>query len=256
MSQNNSSPQTHSETNSYAAVISGVVVMLAFGVLLMGSLSNRTHVPYTPPAEVSVQPTPTLMTQLPKLNVITYNAIDVASGASQFGAVCSGCHASDARGIPGLGKNLVESEFVSDLKDDELFQFITVGRPAYDAANTTGVDMPARGGNPALTDQNLHQIIAYIRTLKDPSLISEPGSEVAALPEATRTPVPLVGTSQPFTPLDLSSLSVGAGSSGAGSQTQVPLPTIVEATSTPEPSLVPTEAASTEVAAIATETGS
>ncbi|WP_448601203.1 hypothetical protein [Thermoflexus hugenholtzii] len=43
-------------------------------------------------------------------------------------------------------------------------EFIKKGRPATDPANTTGVDMPPKGGNPALTDQDLADIIAFLRT--------------------------------------------------------------------------------------------
>lgn len=72
----------------------------------------------------------------------------------------------DGRGIPGLGKDFVESEFIPTLTDDELVAFITTGRPIWDAANTTGVDMPPKGGNPALSSEDLYAIVAYIRSLK------------------------------------------------------------------------------------------
>jgi disulfide bond formation protein DsbB len=35
----------------------------------------------------------------------------------------------------------------------------------WDPLNTTGIDMPGKGGNPALTDDNILAIIAYLRTL-------------------------------------------------------------------------------------------
>ena len=38
------------------------------------------------------------------------------------------------------------------------------GRPAYHPDNTQGVDMPPKGGNPALTDDDLLAIIAFQRT--------------------------------------------------------------------------------------------
>jgi disulfide bond formation protein DsbB len=43
--------------------------------------------------------------------------------------------------------------------------FIKTGRPASDPLNTTGVDMPPKGGNPALSDQDLADIIAFIRSI-------------------------------------------------------------------------------------------
>lgn len=41
-----------------------------------------------------------------------------------------------------------------------------VGRSLGDPLNTTGVTMPAKGNNPALTDEDLSNIVAYLRTLR------------------------------------------------------------------------------------------
>lgn len=78
---------------------------------------------------------------------------------------CSACHGLDAHGLPNLGKNLVESEFVHSLTDQDFLNFVKTGRPIWDPLNTTGVDMPARGGNPTLTDDQILEIIAYIRSI-------------------------------------------------------------------------------------------
>ena len=53
------------------------------------------------------------------------------------------------------------------MSDQELLDFIKTGRPISHPDNTTGVDMPPKGGNPALTDEQLTDIIAYIRTLHE-----------------------------------------------------------------------------------------
>jgi disulfide bond formation protein DsbB len=91
---------------------------------------------------------------------------DATAGKTKFESTCSTCHGPDAKGIPGLGKDLTTSEFGKTLPDAEFILFITKGRPASDPANTTGVDMPPRGGNPAFTDQDLADIVAYVRTLE------------------------------------------------------------------------------------------
>ncbi|MEK7783972.1 MAG: cytochrome c [Chloroflexota bacterium] len=91
---------------------------------------------------------------------------DATAGKTQFASLCATCHGPDGKGIPGLGKDLTTSEFAKALPDAEFILFITQGRPASDPANTTGVDMPPRGGNPALTDQDLADIVAYVRTLQ------------------------------------------------------------------------------------------
>lgn len=88
-------------------------------------------------------------------------------GMVLFQQSCSSCHGLEAEGIPGLGKDLRTSAFVKGLSDEELLAFIKQGRGVGDPANTTGVDMPPKGGNPALTDADLRAIIAYIRSVEE-----------------------------------------------------------------------------------------
>ncbi|MBI5670938.1 MAG: cytochrome c [Chloroflexi bacterium] len=88
----------------------------------------------------------------------------VARGQQQF-LLCSACHGPDGRGLPNLGKDLVASEFIHSQTDEELLTFIKTGRPIWDPLNTTGIDMPPKGGNPALSDEDILAIIAYIRSL-------------------------------------------------------------------------------------------
>ncbi len=98
-------------------------------------------------------------------DVAAYAPEVVAAGETAFASLCAACHGADARGLPNLGLDLVESAFVRSLSDTELRQFIIMGRPIWDPANTTGVDMPPRGGNPALSNEDILAIIAYIRSL-------------------------------------------------------------------------------------------
>jgi disulfide bond formation protein DsbB len=65
-----------------------------------------------------------------------------------------------------LGKDLTASEFVKTNSDEALVKFLAQGRPSSDPANTTKVDMPPRGGNPALKDADLLNIAAYLRSLQ------------------------------------------------------------------------------------------
>lgn len=89
----------------------------------------------------------------------------VKRSRSLYMGTCSACHAPDAKGIQGLGPDLTRNQFVKSLTDEELLEFIIKGRPANDPANKTGVEMPPRGGNPALTDDQIRDIIAYLRSL-------------------------------------------------------------------------------------------
>ena len=89
-----------------------------------------------------------------------------AAGEKVFMTTCATCHGRDAMGLPHLGKGLHYNEFVKSSDDAQMLEFLAVGRRANDPLNTTGVDMPPRGGNPALTDQDLQNVIAYVRTLQ------------------------------------------------------------------------------------------
>ncbi len=93
---------------------------------------------------------------------------DATAGETVYMGTCIACHGPDAKGVTGLGKSLhaADSEFVRGKSDDELVAFILVGRTPDDPLNTTGVGMPAKGGNPAITEQQLHDVVAYVRTLK------------------------------------------------------------------------------------------
>lgn len=88
------------------------------------------------------------------------------TGAEHYKSSCSACHGADARGIPNIGKDLVNGEFCRSQTDDQLVAFIKVGRDAGDPANTTKVAMPPKGGNPSLSESDLRSIVAHVRTLQ------------------------------------------------------------------------------------------
>jgi mono/diheme cytochrome c family protein len=90
---------------------------------------------------------------------------DVEAGKELFAGTCSACHGPGGEGVPGLGKDMTTSEFIAGKTDDELVAFVKVGRDPSDPLNTTGVAMPPKGGNPALSDDDLYDIVAFIRTL-------------------------------------------------------------------------------------------
>ena len=103
----------------------------------------------------SVPPTPTEAVSLG----------DPVAGKTQYDQLCVTCHGPVGEGMPGLGKPFTTSEFVASTDDMALLAFVKTGRPISNPANTTGIDMPPKGGNPALTDEDILNIIAYIRTL-------------------------------------------------------------------------------------------
>lgn len=132
------------------------------------TLPTQTPIPLVPPAELPAT------ISAPQGAAGSGHATTADSGSYDPALVergqtlyiqCSACHGPDARGLPNLGKNLVESEFVAAQTDAALVQFIITGRPIWDPLNTTGIDMPGKGGNPAMTTEDIEAIVAYIRTL-------------------------------------------------------------------------------------------
>ncbi len=91
---------------------------------------------------------------------------DAVAGETQYSQTCIACHGAGGEGIAGLGKPFTTSEFLRESNDQEMLAFIKVGRPSSDPLNTTGIDMPAKGGNPALSDEQILDIVAYLRTLQ------------------------------------------------------------------------------------------
>jgi len=86
-------------------------------------------------------------------------------GKTLFASTCGACHGPNGEGVQGLGKDMRNSEFIASKSDEELLAFVKQGRPIGDPLNTTGVDMPPKGGNPALTDEQLYDIVAFMRSI-------------------------------------------------------------------------------------------
>jgi cytochrome c553 len=81
------------------------------------------------------------------------------AGKALYDKKCASCHAKDGAGNPGIAKAMkvelrhLGSKEVQDQKDDVLKKFITDG---------TEKKKPVKG----LSDQELADVIAYVRTLK------------------------------------------------------------------------------------------
>jgi disulfide bond formation protein DsbB len=86
-------------------------------------------------------------------------------GKLQFVASCATCHGPEGGGVKGLGKSLIVSSYVKQHSDDELVAMIDKGREGGDPLNTTGVTMPPKGGNAALTEADLRDVVSFLRTI-------------------------------------------------------------------------------------------
>ncbi|MBM4111798.1 MAG: c-type cytochrome [Phycisphaerae bacterium] len=123
-------------------------------------------------------------------------------GRAIFSTVCAMCHGPDGRGIRGLGRDLTHSLFVCDQRDSALASFIRKGRTANDPLNLTKVEMPPRGGRPDMTDENVSQVVTYLRGLQDPRRVPA---------AAATTPNPVVLVPPPPSQDDLAKALAAAG---------------------------------------------
>jgi disulfide bond formation protein DsbB len=105
---------------------------------------------------------------------------DAARGQALWMGTCRTCHGRGGEGIAGQGKDIRGSEFIASTTDKDLLAFIKVGRMPYDPLNTTGIQMPPKGGNPLLKDEGLLDIIAYVRTFKAAPAPPDPAGPAAA----------------------------------------------------------------------------
>jgi disulfide bond formation protein DsbB len=96
----------------------------------------------------------------------TYSG-DPVHGEELYEGTCIACHGPGGSGVENLGKPFTTSDFIRGKTELNLLAFIKQGRPTGDPDNTTGVDMPPKGGNPALSDDDILDIIAYIRTIQE-----------------------------------------------------------------------------------------
>ncbi len=136
-----------------------ILLIVLLTTLLIGCGGGNSATTETGSQAVAAEPTAVPPTEMP--------AGDAAAGEQTFTQSCSSCHGVDAKGVPGVGKDLTSGDFIPNLSDDEFLTFVKSGRPSGDPNNTTGIDMPPKGGNPALSDDDILDIIAYIRSIHE-----------------------------------------------------------------------------------------
>ncbi len=95
------------------------------------------------------------------------NAFAKAKGKVIYNKTCIACHGEGGVGVENLGKNWVVSEFIANATDEELVEFIKVGRPIDDPMSAGKAPMPPYGGDPTLTDEDLQNIVVYMRSLHE-----------------------------------------------------------------------------------------
>ncbi|PYR47783.1 MAG: hypothetical protein DMF89_17910 [Acidobacteria bacterium] len=104
---------------------------------------------------------PVLAQDRPTANPLQGNADAIRAGMGQFRQRCADCHGVDARGIRSPDLTQV---WASGRSDDGLFQTLRNGIP--------GTEMPSVGVR--TTDNEIWQILAYLRTLAAPTPTDPP----------------------------------------------------------------------------------
>jgi len=143
-----------------AIVLAGMAVV--FGVAALG-LKAMEWARWGGPRFLAVEAIAAAAEPAPA-GVATAKKADPAVGAKAFAMTCAACHGPTAQGVAGAGPALANGELFSG-SDDQLRSVIINGRRASDPASKTGKDMPARGGNPFLSDAEVAGIIAFLHEL-------------------------------------------------------------------------------------------
>jgi disulfide bond formation protein DsbB len=88
---------------------------------------------------------------------------DPTRGGTLYAANCTTCHGASLEGGIGAVLNPIDKlpNVANPLDPDFLIGIITNGRQPQ-AGDPKSVAMPAKGGNPALTDQDIKDLAAYI----------------------------------------------------------------------------------------------
>lgn len=91
----------------------------------------------------------------------------IAEGRTLYvgAGLCAACHGPNAGGIPNLGANLTDDEWLhGDGTYESLVERITTGVTADQSSS--GTAMPPKGGS-ALTEQQVNAVAAYVFSLSN-----------------------------------------------------------------------------------------
>ena len=86
-------------------------------------------------------------------------ADDISAGNAIYSQTCVVCHGKNGKGaLPGVS-DLTKVDGPLSKADEELIRSITDGVSSPGAA----LSMPAKGGNPALTEEDIRSVLVYLR---------------------------------------------------------------------------------------------
>lgn len=90
---------------------------------------------------------------------------DLAQGKMIYTRACATCHGPGGHGLPHQGAPLSTSNFVHTGTDVQIIKMVKMGRTPSDPKSVMQLPMPAKGGYTSLSDAELHDVVAYVRTL-------------------------------------------------------------------------------------------
>ncbi len=94
---------------------------------------------------------------------VTAAMIEEGEGIYGGAGICMSCHAATGEGIPNLGANLTDDEWLhTDGSYEAIVENIMTGVTSQESSS--GVPMPAKGGA-AITDDQVKAVAAYVWTL-------------------------------------------------------------------------------------------
>jgi mono/diheme cytochrome c family protein len=109
---------------------------------------------------------------------VTAAMISAGEQLYQGAGLCFACHAPDAKGMPGVGPNLTDEEWLQSTGTfPEIVQTILEGVPAD--KTTSGVVMLPKGGS-QITEEQVRQVASYVWSLGPRNL--SPGTVSPGVP--------------------------------------------------------------------------
>ena len=94
---------------------------------------------------------------------VTTAMVEEGKGIYTGAGICMSCHGATGEGIPNLGADLTDDEWIHvDGSYEQLVENIMTGVTAQESSS--GVPMPAKGGT-AITDEQVKAVAAYVWTL-------------------------------------------------------------------------------------------
>ncbi|MCJ7629185.1 MAG: cytochrome c [Longimicrobiales bacterium] len=113
---------------------------------------------------LSVKPAAAQVTPTTMPTGVTPKMISDGGGIFKGAGLCFACHGQDAKGMPGLGANLTDSEWIHiDGSYEKIVETITKG-----TTSSAGVAMPPKGGS-AISEADVKALAAYVWSLSHPS---------------------------------------------------------------------------------------